>query len=221
MKRFKRTFLASDYYNSKHEYAQNWKTVDHTLYRLCSDHRSHNRLSSVTAKVAIIGRTYTTGIERKISTAGTQGSSITQVARCFFKHRKKMNRWFTRLGKLAEPLTSSNITEILSIHGLILQLLTKITINEQLARSFVSKYMHFHNPIVPIYDNVANEFMPKLVPLPGLPIRPTAQADPTYAAYVSRFATLYQNAASQVRVTVRSLDYYIILEAEKHKMTKK
>lgn len=221
MKRFRLTFLANDYYDSKHNYAQNWKTVDQTLYTLCSEHRSHNRLSSVTAKVAIIGRTYTTGIERKVPTTGTQGSSISQVAKCFFKHRKKMNRWFVRLGKITEPLTSSNIPELLTIHGLILELLTKITRDEQLARSFVSKYMHFHNPVVPVYDNVANEFMPKLIPMPGVQMFTAQHADATYANYVSRFAKLYQAAGSQVRVTVRALDYYIILQAEKYTKPKK
>ena len=54
-----------------------------------------------------------------------------------------------RLPQGAASLTSSNISDILNVHGLILKLLSGLTIDGQSARTFVSKYLHFHNPIVP------------------------------------------------------------------------
>ena len=210
MKQVRHQFLASDYYASRQDYSRNWKTVDQTLYGLCQSHPWHRNLRSVMAKIAIIGRTYTTGIERKVSTTGAQGSSISQVAALFFSQHKKIDKLFARLNRVSSPLSTLNIPDILTIHGSILKLLMPLTINHQSARSFVSKYMHFQNPIVPIYDSVVAGFLPKLVRLRAAQIPTVKYADYEYSKYVYTFAKLYQDAASQrVQVSVRFLDYYL------------
>ena len=204
-------FSASDYYASREDYAQNWKTVDQILYRLCSEYPLHSDLPSVTAKVVIIGRAYATQIERKVSTKRTQGSSISQVAALFFDHHAEMDQWFVRIGKITGNLTASNISEILTIHGLILGLLAKLTIRKQSVRTFVSKYMHFHNPVVPIYDSVADGFLPQLISLEDIQIPAAECVDVTYARYAYGFLKLYQSATSQgVPVTMRLLDSYLM-----------
>ena len=209
-----RHFSVNDYNKSRDAYTQGWKIVDDTLYRLCRDHPSHDDRAAVNAKILIIGRTYATGIERKVATTGVQGSSISQVADFFFMHRKEIDEWFLRLAKVFEPLASSNISEILAVHGLISKRLTHLTRRKQLARSFVSKYLHFHNSAVPIYDSVASGFLRGLVPLRRIrdfQIPVPDCADPEYADYVRRFAHLYQTIASHaLPVTVRSLDSYLI-----------
>ena len=139
-----REFSANDYNRSRDDYAQGWRAIDETLYHLCRDHPHHDHRPRVNAKILIIGRTYATGIERKVPTTGAQGGSISQVADLFYAHREKIDQCFVRLAKVSEPLTTSNIPEILTIHGLISKYLTEITRRKQLARSFVSKYLHFH-----------------------------------------------------------------------------
>lgn len=214
MRHVRHEFSVIDYYDAREDYAQNWKTLDQVLYRLCRDHPLHCDLPSVTAKVVIIGRSYATGIERKVSTEGTQGSSICQVARLLFTHSEEMDRWLARLRKISTPLDTWNIPEILTIHGLILKLLAELTIGNQAVRTFVSKYLHFHNPDVPMYDSIASGFLPKLVPL-GIQIPAVKQADQDYADYVCRFAKLYQYATVRgVPVTVRLLDSYLIWKKE-------
>jgi len=208
-------FLASDYQNASQDYSQSWETIDRVLYQLCGRYPMHKDRLPVTAKVVIIGRTYATGIERKVQTTGAQGSSISQVVSCFVSHGKEIDAWLLQLKQIAEPLTSSDIKEILTVHGLILNLLRKLTIGGQAARSFVSKYLHFHNPTVPIYDSIADNFLPKLVRLRSDQIYTSEHADRTYAAYVSRFAKLYEFASGTVPVTVRLLDYYLIWKKEK------
>ena len=215
MKHVRHTFSAGDYNSAKQDYEQTWKTIDEIFYRLCRDYPTHSNRLAVTAKVVIIGRTYATGIERHVSTAGTQGSSISQVVSLFLSHGKKIDRWLASLRQVAAPIASSDIRKILTVHALILKLLSGLTIQSQSARTFVSKYLHFHNPAVPIYDNIADGFLPKLVRLRTNQINAPAHADKTYAAYVSRFAKLYQSAAVQgVSVTVRLLDYYLIWKKE-------
>ena len=214
MRKANRKFLPSDYNKSRDDYAQSWQAIDETLYRLCRDHPHHNERPWVNAKILIIGRTYATGIERKVPTTGTQGSSISQVANFFFTRRAELDQWFARLTKVSEPLATSNVREILTVHGSILELLTEITRNRQSARSFVSKYLHFHNPAVPIYDSIASTCLRSLIPLRTIrdfQVQPAEHADSEYADYVRRFTNLYQYVAAQgLPVTVRALDSYLI-----------
>jgi hypothetical protein len=49
---------------SRQDYALCWQPLDEVLYRLCRDHPYHVDCGAVNAKLCIIGRTYTTGIER-------------------------------------------------------------------------------------------------------------------------------------------------------------
>jgi hypothetical protein len=58
-------------------------------------------------------------------------------------------------GRRAEPLTPPVLTQIISIHVGLLATVQSALRKGQTPRSFVSKYLHFHNPVVPIFDSVA------------------------------------------------------------------
>lgn len=214
MKHVRHEFSTTDYERATQDYLRTWKIIDEVLYRLCGDHPKHTDHLSVTAKVVIIGRTYATGIERHVSTKGKQGSSIGQVVELFFTRGTDIDQWLGSLEQIAEPLTISSIEKILYVHQLILNVSSSLTKDGEAARSFVSKYMHFHNPVVPIYDNIADTFLPKLVRLRRDQIVSVEHADATYAAYVSRFFRLYGLASKHLPVTVRLLDYYLIWKKE-------
>ena len=205
-----------DYKRSGDEYADRWQTLDGCLYRLCRENPNHSSRPGVNAKAYIIGRTYQTGIERKIRSKGTQGSSMSQVADLLYDRREILDYLFARLAKVSEPLTGSNVCEILEIHGYIVALLGEITINGQSPRAFVAKYAHFHNSVVPIYDANAAEVVRSLVSqreIDGDQISVPDVADPDYAGYVRRLLILYQFLTGHgVPVTVRSLDYYLVWE---------
>src|SRR6516225_8308780 len=68
-------FSASEYRKSLADYRAKWCAIDETLYDLCRRYPDHSDLRGINAKLWIIGRTYATGIERKIFTQGSQGSS--------------------------------------------------------------------------------------------------------------------------------------------------
>ena len=80
------TFDGDKYTTAVADYELNWKVMDGALYRLCHENPDHAKRSSVCAKLWIIGRTYATGIERKIATTGAQGSSMSQVTDLFLQH---------------------------------------------------------------------------------------------------------------------------------------
>src|SRR5580692_7458528 len=62
------------------DYKENWQLTDEVLLRLCRDHPNHDTQASVNAKVIIVGRSYATGIERKVTSTGGPGGGIAQTA---------------------------------------------------------------------------------------------------------------------------------------------
>ncbi|MEW5826372.1 MAG: hypothetical protein AB1778_06020, partial [Candidatus Bipolaricaulota bacterium] len=62
-----------DYRRAVADYEHSWRATDEALYDLCRRHPDHADQAGVNAKLWIIGRTYATGIERKIPANGKQG----------------------------------------------------------------------------------------------------------------------------------------------------
>lgn len=206
-----------DYDEACREYDKHTRLLDQTLYDLCRKHPDHSSRLSINAKLWIIGRTYATGIERKIPSKNTQGSSLDQLAQHFLRNRKTLNSIFSRLAQVSEPLTPDKLKTIVVAHGRFVRVLQPILRRKQSPRSFASKYMHFHCPAVPLYDTYAAAALRHLYRWEGwfeifdLP----ASADEEYAWHAMRFWQLYQDARKRGRrVTVKLLDYYLLCVAE-------
>jgi hypothetical protein len=117
----------------------------------------------VRAKLAVIGRSYSTGIERKVRSDGTQGSAISQLAEYVDRNHRAVDEVIDVLRGHEEPLTTELLKAIVDGHGKLLRLIEGVTRTGQTPRSFVSKYLHFHAPVVPIYDSVASGALRALV----------------------------------------------------------
>src|SRR5581483_579080 len=102
--------LVDQYRKSVAYYEKTWKVIDGALYRLCRENPDHARRSSVCAKLWIIGRTYATGLERKVATTGTQGSSMSQVTEYFLNHSAEIDKLFEQLRHLPEPLDPQRLS---------------------------------------------------------------------------------------------------------------
>ncbi|MGC4033243.1 MAG: hypothetical protein QM754_16225 [Tepidisphaeraceae bacterium] len=204
-------------YNASVEYyRQNWRLLDDTLLRLCSDYPDHTSPASVNAKLWIVGRTYATGIERRVRTTGSQGSSMSQVAAHFLAHSSELEAIFGALRPVSEPLDPVKLRLIVALHGRLVTLLGQIT-NGKSARSFASKYMHFHNPVVPIYDSVAAAVLPRHVHwCKELSVfEMPAEADQTYGWYAMRLYRLYERVAeAKLPLSVKYLDNYLLWIAD-------
>lgn len=212
-----KSFRLDDYRSSIAYYEETWKVMDNALYRLCRENPDHARRSSVCAKLWIVGRTYATGIERKVATTGSQGSSMSQVTEHFLAHAPEIDKEFGQLRTITEPLDPKKLKLIVAIHGRLVTFLCPITRKNQSTRSFVSKYMHFHNSAVPIYDSVATSALTGLLRwhdnLAVFEMPP--EADQTYGWYVMRFYGLYQQvAAAGIKPTSRHVDHFLLSLAE-------
>jgi hypothetical protein len=215
------TFSASEYRKAIADYRANWCAIDEELYDLCRRYPEHTDARGVNAKLWIIGRTYATRIESKITTQGVQGSSLTQLSDYLRSHARQLDGLLRGLKVISEPLTPETLKSIVDCHGHFLTLLKGITRKGQTVRSFASKYLHFHTPAVPIIDSYVAGILPKLVRWHAQlqVFRTPPHADAFYAWYVMRFWSLYQTArdalgqregAAETIVSVKHLDYYLM-----------
>ena len=58
---------AEDLARSNAEFDRDWGGVDDVLRELCRRHPGHTDRRSVTAKVVLIGRAYSAGLERRVT----------------------------------------------------------------------------------------------------------------------------------------------------------
>jgi hypothetical protein len=86
-------------------------------------------------------------------------------------------------------------------------------------RSFVSQYLHFHNPAVPIYDSYAKPSLKSLVPWDdGLNVfKASGAVDHEYDRYVKRFRRLCSMVQEkELIVSVKRLSHYLIWMADEN-----
>jgi hypothetical protein len=150
MKISKTTFI-----KSSTNYRKQWKLLDNILLSFCRKNLQHTQLDYVSAKVLLIGRGFATGIERHINSEGTQGSSIDKLSNHLVANFREIDRIIDKLVCISEPLTIAKLSEIVKYHGDICRILAKLTRDHHYVTSFVAKYLHFHAPVVPIYDSIS------------------------------------------------------------------
>lgn len=196
-------------------YKEHWALIDEVLYDLCRRFPTHEQRGHVNAKMWLIGRTYQTGLERKVESTGSQGGALSTAADHLHQHHETIDGAIKSLHGLQEPLTPRHVASIISAHGAVNRLLSGITIRGQSTRSFVSKYLHFHCPLMPIYDSYAVANLRKLVRWSdSLDVVPVIEgADDEYRWFVLRFFALYlrMRAADLDPVaTVRTVDRFLV-----------
>lgn len=214
------SFSKTTYETACRDYRANWAALDKVLYDLCVECPEHQSRASVNAKLWVIGRTYATGIERKIKATGSQGSSMKQLADHIWKHRAEVDAIIAGLDECQNGLTLDGLKCIQEGHGRFVKLIQPLLIKEQSARSFVSKYLHFHRSAVPIYDTVVCAASPKIVRWnPKFEVfHPPTNADADYARYTFRFWQIHEAAQrSGANVSVKLLDNYLLAVAHENR----
>jgi len=201
------------------EYSERLAVMDKTLYELCRRHPDHLTPAAVHAKVCLIGRAYATGIERRIESDGTQSSALSQLDDFLFKHRWQADSILGELGDVAEPLEWESLRLTIAQHGRFVSLLSQL-VHRGAVTSFAAKYMHFHNPAVPIYDRLSSSAARRLLhwhvlgPIPAWP----SKRDPKYWRFAVRFWKLYGELADKPPGTVRLLDRYLVMWEERRRL---
>lgn len=201
----------AEYDRAHAEYKSRWEVMDATLQDLCEKHPGHGDLRVVVAKLAIIGRAYATGLERGVRSLASQGGALLVIADHVYENRAEIDRIIRRVIALRGRPDEEKLTTILRAHGRLAALISEVTIKGRSARSFVSKYLHFHSPIVPIYDSYAWNRLREIVPqhrelelLPEL-------GDSPYRRFLERYWSLHRELRRAGRKpTARRIDSYLL-----------
>ena len=205
------------------DYARKWRLLDQTLYAMCKKYPGHETEAKIRAKLWIIGRTYATGIERKITASGSQGSSLSRLTKHFFKNRIKLKNIFENISGIKEPITEDMLRLIILAHGQLVSLIRPLLYNSTASRSFCSKYLHFHNPVIPIYDSLASAALRMLYHWkPSFQIFTLPKSiDEEYCRFLFRFWQFYldvQTIFKRKPLTVKELDHYLIMDKQESSM---
>lgn len=191
-------------------YEVGWKPVDDELYDLCRRRASHRDYSDVYTKVTMIGRIYEAGISRAFRGSG---NAEVVVARELVAQSGLLEEQLVAL--TGRQFDRQIALEIVELHGRITGSLAMSTGNVWLT-SFVSKYLHFHCPVVPIYDSNAAGSIGRLVGRgSAASIRDSMvnlqEWATAYRNFVAAFVVLYERAWAEtsLKPSVKEVDYLL------------
>jgi hypothetical protein len=191
-------------------YQATWQPVDSELYALCSRRPSQRNYADVFSKVTIIGRVYEAGLPRAWRGGG---DPEVEAANYLMGKADFTDQRLQRL--VGQPFDRSSLVEIIGFHGTLTRGLSSLA-GESWLISFVSKYLHFHCPIVPIFDSRADKNRRLEVDrttaarLRKAIAKPEDWAD-AYYRFAIAFMVLYERAYVQTSLqpTVKEIDHLL------------
>ena len=188
------------------DYEASWEPVDSELYDLCR-RRSHDDFEDIYTKVAIVGRVYQTGI---IRVWRGKGKPENEISRVLIEQADSIQSGLERLR--GQPFDDQAARDIVQLHGDVTTAISRRSGNVFLT-SFVSKYLHFHSPIIPIYDSIAQAAIGKLVDRKSVRKALTAlpEGARAYRNFVAAFVVLHERAYAEttLKPTVKQLDHLL------------
>lgn len=96
-----------------HSFDQDWGGVDDVLYRLCAKSPGHSSRRTVTAKLALVGRAYSAGLERCVTPPKGE-QAITVIADFVTAHGNEVDAIIEPVRLLEEPLTDAALKSIVA-----------------------------------------------------------------------------------------------------------
>jgi hypothetical protein len=195
-------------------YEAGWKPVDDELYDLFRRRSSHRDYRDVYTKVVMIERVYRAGVVRAFK---AKANAETTVARELLPQADLLEEQLATLA--GQTLNGKTALQIVELHGRITASLAPSA--DVWLTSFVSKYLHFHCPIVPVYDSKAAGSVGGFFKSPTdrrsvAPLRrsmrnlhPSARA---YRSFVPPFVVLYERAQAETspKPSVKEVDYLLL-----------
>jgi hypothetical protein len=194
-------------------YKDTWKPVDDELYKLCRRRCHDDLVEDVYTKVAIVGRVYEAGVPRAWGKQYANPDPVRETAQALTDQAQLIQEGLQRLAGHAGHFGLEAAREIVDLHDQVTKAINKRSGN--LLTSFVSKYLHFHCPIVPIIDTRADAAISKLVDRRGRRIRKVLTDLPkevrAYRSFVAAFVALHERAYAEtmLKPSVKELDHLL------------
>jgi hypothetical protein len=196
-------------------YGRLWHAYNDVLYRMCAESPRHTVLADVVAKVGIIARAYATQLERHASRDGD--GAIIDVATALHHVGDELDERIDALRPRAghdEALGLDTLADLVQLHAWVGERVSSVLRGENSSPSFVSKYLHFHLPAVPIYDSRARTVVNGFYPAYGNRNKHLPRirgADAAYHDFCNRFWSLWSEAERDgLTPSTRRLDQYLL-----------
>jgi hypothetical protein len=204
------TGLTTGLTRSRADYQAKWYAVDQELYELCRRRPGQRDFADVYAKVTIIGRVYAAGISRSSRADGDREAA---VAEGVVRHAAEMEAVLETLaGAQFDRVTTARIIEL---HAHTTRGLKQYT-GERSLQSFVSKYLHFHCELVPIFDSRAEASIGEFVDWGSVYRIREAVGRPSdwltrYYNFATAFVALSERIAAETgaKASVKDIDHML------------
>jgi len=191
----------------------NWAFLNSLLYKMCAEHFDHRNVDVVTAKICMIGRTYSASIERrKIRHKKIASDEFYERIVAPEIIRSDIDKWLSYLRKV-KTISERDLPDILKTHSQVMKLLKRISGMDN--RSLTSKYLHFHLPcLFYIYDSRAVKGLRQIFPGFRVKNRYTGY-DEEYSRFCQRLFYLQEKVKEKFgeKLTTRQLDKLLLLKA--------
>lgn len=187
---------------------------DQVLYDLCAAHPAQDDRLALYLKCIFICRVYGIHIERLLA-GPVLRSGLPTLIDAIHANRALFAREIAAVQGLGDRLTVESASRIILAHGRLTAALAEGRRMASAPAVFVSKYMHCHAPVVPLYDRWAADplaaMLPKLRRLPGL--KADKAAFPPFVTVMARTLFLLDDGNTRLptlRMNVKELDYYLV-----------
>jgi hypothetical protein len=195
-------------------YQAGWQSIDLELYELCRRRSNPQDFDDVYAKVVVISRVYNAGLNRAWKGSRNPGPEI-QIAKRLISHADLVADPLKELAD--QSFDRASLVNIVALHGQLTRMLSSLAGDVWLT-SFVSKYLHFHCPVVPVYDSRASARIRRgLVDGRSVRSMQAAVAEPegrvlAYYRFATIFLTLYERiyAEAGLEPSVKEVDYLLL-----------
>jgi hypothetical protein len=158
----------------------------------------------------MIGRVYMAGIARSSRAPGDREA---EVARGLIEQADLIEGTLYNLA--GRPFDRATAGEIIELHGRVTRGLRSRT-GDRWLTSFVSKYLHFHCDIVPVYDSLATKAIGQFVNWEVVSHARASISEPAdwarvYYNFVTAFLVLRERIAAETSIpaTVKNVDYLL------------
>jgi hypothetical protein len=192
------------------DFETRWRIAYETIRCLCRSHPAHDNLDIVTAKVWIINGTYTVQLARALAAGGEDVQRLQSFAEFLCRRHTRVDMILNGIADMDEPLTCEKLQRIVAAHGKFVKPIAPRLRDNNKATSFCSKYMHFHNEIVPLYDSLAVKALTVLFRRQRASQSPT-NVDGNYHRFAWRFLNAYAKLDERgMNPKVRLMDWWLI-----------
>jgi hypothetical protein len=209
--------LQQKYQQAIADYQASWKHIDDALRPIVRQ-LTWTTLPDVHTKVVFVDGVYRAGLVRVVGRGATMRCATALLAAA-----PKLQPSIVTLSAFNGKLNGKAAMAVTAVHGDMLSVLPTSKKGKR-PRSFASKFLHFHDPVVPLYDSQVRNNAPSLLALAGVSNADFGAAsakyprppgtDTTYYEHVLRVLLLWEALAvvlEPVALTVKGVDHMLFL----------